>query len=176
MRKKVYEEFIKKYEESLKVYEECMKKQEEEIKQLKKCIKEIKKKEIEGSIWKPEFGGEYWMVSIGECRVFRAFWKNSNIHEKRFNMGNVYRTQEEAEFQLERMKVLEELKKFSCKYRKGELNYYIYLNSNTNELGVILSDIYMRFDFYFESYEKAEEAIKEVGEDKIKKYLFEVEE
>ena len=176
MRKKVYEEFIKKYEDGLKVCEECMKKQEEEIKHLKKCIKELKDKESEDSIWIPEYREEYWMVFIGECRVYRAFWRNSDIDKKRLNVGNVHKTQEEAMFKLEKMKVLEELKKFSCKYRKGELNYYISLNSNTNELLISLSYIYMRFDFYFESYEKAKEAIEEVGEDRIKKYLFEVEE
>ena len=175
MRKINCEEVINKLECTISRYEDKIRKNEEDIKKLKKSVNEIKGKESEGSIWRPRYGEDYWFISTDECKVYKTYWRNFDTHEKRFKMGNVYETQEEAEFQLEKMNVLGELKKFSYKYRKGELNYYIYLNSNTNELGIVLSDIYMRFDFYFESYEKANEAIEVVGEDRIKKYLFEVE-
>lgn len=156
-----------KYEENLKVYEEDIKRREEEIIQLKKCVEELKRKEIEGTVLIPEYRGKYWYVSTDECRVYRTFWRN---------FGDMYKTKEEAEFELERMNVLGELKKFSCKFRKGESNYYIFLNCNTNELGIVVSDCYISLDIYFESNAKAREAIKEIGEDRIKKYLFEVKE
>ena len=177
MRKRKYEEFIKKYEESLKVYEECMKKQEEEIKQLKKCIKELKGKESEGSVWIPEYGEKYWNVSIGECRVFRAFWRNSDIDKKRLNVGNVYKTQEEARFQLEKLNVLGELKQFSREFKYENSNFCLHYNVQNNEF-VYHNITYIKTQgtLYFESEEILKQAIKKVGEDRIKKYLFEVEE
>ena len=129
----------------------------------------------EDGFWKPEYNGNYWYFCTDTCRVFNTFWGPTHVHENRLNIGNMYKTKEEAEFELERMNVLGELKKFSRKFRKDELNYYIYLNCNTNELGTVLSDNRERFNVYFESYEKAKEAIEVVGEDRIKKYLFGIE-
>lgn len=140
-----------------------------------KQIEELKNVKIEeDSVWKPKYNGDYWYIDI-YCGVLKSIWKDTDADNLMLLCGNIFKTGEEAKFEAERLKVVAELKKFSRKFRKGELNYYISLNSKTNELGVTLSDIYTRFDFYFNSYEKANEAIKSVGEDRIKKYLFSIE-
>lgn len=161
MNKKEYEEKL----ECLTIQAEIFNKQIEELKNMK--IEEY-------VVWKPKYNGDYWYID-NYCGVLKSIWKDTDLDNLMLLCGNVFKTKEEAEFEAEKLRVVAELKKFSCKYRKDELNYYISLNSKTNELGVTLSDIYTRFDFYFNSYEKANEAIKSVGEDRIKKYLFGIE-
>lgn len=161
MNKKEYEEKL----ECLIIQAEIFNKQIEELKNVK--IDEDK-------VWKPKHRENYWYIdSFGEVHVDR--WLCFGGDEFRYSVGNVFKTKEEAEFEAERLEVLTELKKFSRKFRKGELNYYISLNSKTNELGIYVSDYYIGLDVYFESYEKANEAIESVGEDRIKKYLFGIE-
>ena len=117
----------------------------------------------------------YWYIdSFGTVKD--ETWHKFIGDDFRFDIGNVFKTEEEAIFEVGRLKVIAELKKFSCKFRNDELNYYIFIDYKTNNLETILSDNYMRFDFYFESNEKAKEAIEKVGEDRIKKYLFGIEE
>lgn len=158
MNKKEYEEKL----ECLIIQAEIFNKQIEELKNVK--IEE-------DSVWKPKYNGDYWYIDI-YCGVLKSIWKDTDADNLMLLCGNIFKTGEEAKFESERLKVVAELKKFSRKFRKGELNYYISLNSKTNELGIYVSDYYIGLDVYFESYKKANEAIEAVGEDRIKKYLF----
>lgn len=150
--------------------------QKAKLEELYRQIGELQDMEIEeDGFWKPGYGKDYWYVSTDSYRVFKTSWGPTHVHENRLNVGNMYKTKEEAEFQLEKMNVLGELKKFSCKFRKDKPNYYIYLDYNTDELVTLLSDNRVRISVYFESNTKAKEAIESVGEDRIKKHLFDVE-
>lgn len=149
---------------------------DKELEDIKKRIEKLEHVEVEeDEVWKPKHRENYWYIdSFGEVHVDR--WLFFGGDEFRYSVGNVFKTKEEAEFKAERLEVLAELKKFSCKFRKGELNYYIFLDCNTNELEIFVSDVYISLNVYFESEDRAREAVKSVGEDRIKKYLFEVEE
>lgn len=150
-----------------------------ELEEAKAKIAEIEKKlaQEESGFWKPETGEMYWFV-MDEGKVA---WNNySNSHNTRYLMGNCFKTEEEAKFAREKLKVIAELKKFAePKKREWDgcndhycIYYYIYeekikIDSYTvSKLPII----------YFESKEKAIEAIEAVGEDRIKKYYLEVEE
>ena len=103
----------------------------------------------------------------------------------RFNIGNCFKTKEEAEHILEKLKVIHELQKFAYENNEGEIDwknfnqckYYLVYDTEDEELYVDYA-VYCKgepFNIYFTSSKIAKRAIEAVGEDRIKKYYFNVE-
>lgn len=103
----------------------------------------------------------------------------------RFNIGNFFKTKIEAEHILEKLKVIHELQKFAYENNEGEIDwknfnqckYYLVYDTKDEDLYVDYT-IYCKrepFNIYFTSSEIAKRAIEAVGEDRIKKYYFNVE-
>ena len=103
----------------------------------------------------------------------------------RFNMGNCFKTKEEAEHMVEKLKVIHELQKFAYENNEGEIDwknfnqckYYLVYDTKDEDLYVDYT-IYCKsepFNIYFTSSKIAKRAIEEIGEDRIKKYYFNVE-
>lgn len=125
-------------------------------------------------------GDKYWFIwtngNIGcEC------WEGAGIDIARRENGNCYLTEGEAVFALEKKKIIAEMKrlggtenmmslgnedtiKYFIRYRHGDKLLYI---DRCNHIQAI--------NIYFATYEQAQKAIDEIGEDRIKKYLFYVE-
>ena len=93
------------------------------------------------------------------------------------SIGNVYQTENEAVLSVEKLKVEAELRKFSRPFKEGEYNYFIQIHPSHNNI-VTESDDYCQTQgtIYFESTAIANEAIDAIGENRIKKYIFGVEE
>ena len=103
----------------------------------------------------------------------------------RFNIGNFFKTKIEAEHILEKLKVIHELQKFAYENNEGEIDwknfnqckYYLVYDTKDEDLYVDYT-IYCKsepFNIYFTSSKIAKRAIEEIGEDRIKKYYFNVE-
>ena len=104
------------------------------------------------------------------------YWVDSNIDEDRLKIGNVFKTRKEAGLEIGRRIVLNKLKKFSCDFRTDLENYYMYLDCKTNNLCYAFRvSRLQQGEVYFGSEEMVRKAIKEVGENDIKKYLFGIE-
>ncbi len=56
-----------------------------------------------------EKDGYYFINSYGQ--VMHEIWTNNPIDNKRYEIGNLFKTQEECEFAIEKLKVIAELKK-----------------------------------------------------------------
>ena len=103
----------------------------------------------------------------------------------RFNIGNFFKTKEEAEHILEKLKVIHELQKFAYENNEGEIDwknfnqckYKIFYDAEDGDLYVDYSIQCESepFNIYFTSFKIAKRAIEAVGEDRIKKYYFNVE-
>ena len=103
----------------------------------------------------------------------------------RFNIGNCFKTKEEAEHILEKLKVIHELQKFAYENNEGEIDwknfnqckYYLVYDTKDEDLYVDYSIQCESepFSIYFTSSKIAKKAIEAVGEDRIKKYYFNVE-
>ena len=103
----------------------------------------------------------------------------------RFNIGNCFKTKEEAEHILEKLKVIHELQKFAYENNEGEIDwknfnqckYKIFYDAEDADLYVDYSIQCESepFNIYFTSFKVAKKAIEAVGEDRIKKYYFNVE-
>lgn len=143
------------------------------IEELEKELAELKCKVKEGTKF-PEYGDIYWCIDaegIVYVNTFEGIQADRNILE----IGNVFKTAEEAEFAVEKLKVEAELRKFSRPFEYGENCTEFYYD---HEFGGImfctLTASQTQGAIYFESREKAEGAIETVGEGRIKKYIFEV--
>lgn len=51
----------------------------------------------------PEYGEEYWLVS-GKGSIHSDFWGNLEVDKDRFSIGNVYRTQEDTQKAIDKLK------------------------------------------------------------------------
>lgn len=138
-------------------------------------------KQTEEEISFPMEGDKYYFINGSE--VCESYWYDDEIDRDRLPLGNCFKTLEEAEFEVERLKVLHEMKQFAePKEREWDSfneHYYIYyrfLNLNTSnviEIGHVNSC--KSDEIYFESKENAKACIESVGEDRIKKYYLRVE-
>lgn len=100
-------------------------------------------------------------------------------------MLQMYPTKQDCEFAIEKLKVERELMQYAKEYNNPEKedwdrfnnHYYIYYDFELYSIGIA----YRRYCFsqnqiYFTSREVLQDAIKEIGEDRIKKYYFGIEE
>ena len=129
------------------------------------------------SKWKPKIGEEYWYIGIEYIsEVWSNTWYGDELEEKYFTVGNVFKTKEEAEFQLERLKVISELKSFSTKLQINKDNYGIEYDAIEKEI-YIYNNIHMSTGgIVFDTKKDAENAIEAVGKDRVLKYYLGVEE
>ena len=132
----------------------------------------------EDKIKYPEVGTVYYYLNnTGD--IYKSTWGNHPIDKDRFNIGNYFETREEAEHQVERLKVITELKHFAePKDRKWDDNnkhWYFYIHFMDDCLYYSYAFNAKHGEIYFSSKEDAIKAVETVGEDRVKKYYLEVE-
>ena len=84
------------------------------IEELKQRIDEINKKYGIPKRWRVEKGKKYYFLNT-ECEIRNIWEDKTKEDETRYNLGNYFKTEEEAQ------KVKEELDKFWAKVRAGEI-------------------------------------------------------
>ena len=134
-------------------------------------------------VWNPEENETYY-YSYSDGNIEEATWDNLNVDKNRYAIGNCFKTKEEAEFALERQKVITELKRFALEHNDKEIDWNnieqrkCFL-SYQHDKNIIFIDFYYSvqiYNIYFTSEEIAQAAIKEIGEERLRKYYFEVKE
>lgn len=123
----------------------------------------------------PQDGDEYWFIdSTGD--VVNSNWESLSFEIDRLEFGHIFKTKEQAEFAVEKLKVEAELRKFSRPFECGAFNCCISLDTDEDCFYVDSSRYFQsQGTIHFESKVKAQQAIDAVGEERIKKYLFGVE-
>ena len=103
------------------------------------------------------------------------------IDKAHYVIGNYFRTKEEAKFEVERLKVITELKEWSTPISEFNWNdsterkYTLEIKSVLENSHLAVAFYYgsiQTSDLYFQSEEVAKSAIESVGEDRIIKYYF----
>lgn len=148
---------------------------QEEIKIMKERIAELEELAKEGQEF-PQDGDKYWYMD-DEGAVLCTFYKNHYLDGYHQEIGNIFHTEEEAKFAVEKLKVEAGLRKFSDSWNLEKTQYTFSLNWRSGKLEVEYPD-YNQFpnSYYFDSINGLRLAIETVGEERIKKYLFGVEE
>lgn len=145
-------------------------------------IKLVKKANKKSKVFVPEYGEKYYIIDPRgkiKCLPFG----DDEYDEDCFSIGNCFETREETKFALEKQKVYTQLKRYALEHNEEEIDWNDIDKCKwciTKDCGKLNVHCFCRIHFlnqiYFTSEEIAKNAIAEIGEDKIKKYLFEVEE
>lgn len=142
----------------------------EDIKEL--IVKKTEAEQKPKTIWdlKIEDCEKYYCIDSDGAIVQHMF--NESFDEVNRDMGNVFLTREEAEFELERRKVEAIMRKYSRPFRGEEQNWYLYYNHNNNitDTGVVY-EINPGIPL-FETKEIALKVMEEIGLGRLKKYWF----
>lgn len=125
---------------------------------------------------RPKMGEHYWAINA-KGGVVEYGWTGVEFDEEALENNAIFRTEAEAEFEAERLKVLRELEKLGRPFKPGEDNYEIHYDHHVRELD-IFEHITCQGGYgncYFDTEKEAWQAIDIIGADRIKKYLFRVE-
>lgn len=144
-------------------------------------LNKLKKKSMQNLIWKPQNREEFYLVSDAGYTA-SITWANRTIDMGSWSIGNVFKTKEEAEFAAEKLRVTAELKRYAAKYNDkinwkadNSIKYYFVYHYRREEITIFSESGVCHNDIYFSSEEVAENAIKAIGKERIKKYYLEVE-
>ena len=143
--------------------------------EIDKCIVKAPK-----TVYDLKYGDEYFFLTESEIR--RSVWYDEVTCYARLGICNVFLTEKDAEFAYVRLMVLTELKKYAKEFSNEEWEktnlpkYYLYFDYNSYVISIGSVCFSKDDNIYFESKEKAQEAIKAVGDDRIKKYYLGVKE
>lgn len=138
----------------------------------------------EGKVWKPEKDGHYCYYN-DTGHVYESCYDGDSTDKNRLEFGNCFKTKEEAEHMAEKLKVINELKNFALENNEAEIDWE---NGNQEKFVIVYNYGFQTiktdswyctqripFNIYFTSKEIAQEAIKTIGEYRIKKYYFDIE-
>ena len=138
--------------------------------------------ETKSKVWKPNIGENYFFIT-SSLEVNKFTNEGDMVDESIISSYNCFKTEEEVQHMIEKLKVIKELQNFAIENRDEEIDWYdkeqdkweiSYKDSNVEP---ICNNYYraQAFNIYFASKEIAKEAIKTIGEDRIKKYYFDIE-
>ncbi len=136
-------------------------------------LKEILVKPKPKSVWDLKEGDKYFFIRDSGIVDFQ-YWDDTGFENNNRNLGNVFLTGEEAEFEVNRRKVETILLKYGRRnFKHNEYNYYLVLEySNLSISSKCAYYAPIQGIIYFDTYELCQQAIDEAGIDNIKKYIF----
>lgn len=157
---------------------------EAEQEQLNALVEKANKSKSEA--WAPMHGEMYYFLNTDNPSVVDYHHFDGDVFdESNYAIGNCFKTKEEAEFVIERLKVVAEMKRYIAEHDDVELHWdsyeqekwFIVYYHDTNNIGTdyLTRTQIMDSSLHVSSEEILEGMIKEIGEDRIKKYYFGVE-
>ena len=136
-------------------------------------------------VWKPK-EKELYFYYDSEGLIYESVYSGGSIDKNRLEFGNCFKTRKKAEHMVEKLKVINELKKFAAENNEEEIDWK---NLKQVKWAIAYSRMYKNLELndwrntqfsssniYFTSREIAQKAIETISEDRIKKYYFDVEE
>ena len=137
--------------------------------EIDKCIVKVPK-----TVYDLKYGDSYFFLT--ESGIRRSVWYDEVTCYARLGIGNVFLTEKDAEFAYVRLMVLTELKKYAREFSDEEWmnndlpKYHISFDYELRDFLIGVVFWHRGLDLYFETAEKANEAIEAVGEERVKKY------
>lgn len=131
--------------------------------------KEIKKR------WRPNLGEIYFRINWDD--IVSLTWENDTYDNKYYNVRDIYKTREEAEFELERRKIMIELQNYADEHN-GEIahpSYAFWLALDEDDMSITVeNDSFLPpvGTVLFSNGDIVYDAIETIGEDRIIKYMF----
>lgn len=125
--------------------------------------------------WRAGKDKSYYYITAGGA-AYISSEVDTSTDDIRYELGNYFKTEDEAMFEVERIKVIAELKEWATPAKDfdwddNRQNKYV-IGFEDNHIEVSYNYEYQVCDLYFKSEEIARDAIRAVGEDRIIKYYF----
>lgn len=133
---------------------------------------------VEKNVWDLQNGDTYYVVDYDDMNALKIVFYNDGIDLNQRKLGNCFLTKEEAENEVELRKIEADMLRLGGRrnFKKGEDNYVIYYAYDDDGLNIVSYKFHFyQGEIYFDSYKKADDAIKTIGEDRLRKYVFGVE-
>lgn len=140
-------------------------------------LKELLVKPKPKTIWDLKIGENYYYINaIGD--ICKTFLLGNDFDEAKIEFGNAFLTEEEAEFELERKNCEDIMLKYGRRTFKYEQNNFCIKYDHRNDcIGIeYWIEIQYQGNIYYDTEELAKRAFNEIGEERLKKYVFRVEE
>lgn len=156
--------------------EEIKKYIDEEVEKFKQeLIDRVEEKTAYNSgYWRPKHNEIYYYLNASGY-VDHSRWNDELVYDvDSLLIGNVFKTREDAKFEVERRKIEAVMKRYSSPFEYNKKNYHIYIDNNAY-LSINCSHYHNYGAYYFETREIAEQVIDEIGGERLKKYWFRLE-
>lgn len=152
---------------------------EEEYNLFTMLIEKNKKKK--SKVWMPEENEKYYF--LGPSGLINSSFYEEVFDEGKYSIGNCFHTEKEAKFIVEKLKVITELQRFAKENNEKinwnnseEQKYFLAYDFNCGIVTIEYTNMKIKLStIYFSSIEIAKKAVETIGEQKLKKYYFEVE-
>ena len=141
----------------------------EQIKEMKKAMVEEEKLTPPHPRWKPKNGETYFCLST-RGYLSKDKWFDTAPYEDAYRFGNLFLSAEDATFAAERLKVLAEMQEWAGNWDDGYNLRYDEIRKIETISQALPHKSYG--EIRFATREDAENCIKAVGEDRIRKYYF----
>lgn len=145
---------------------------------LSKILPDVEIPDEEEDTWEMKcpykYGGYHWVV-YDDGEIGGEKWVDSLEDDGRFLQGNIFQTEQAAELESKRRKLLTRFRAFrdecngdwQINWNKNEAKYYLYKSNMTDD--ILCNDIYFYETFslfgYFKNEEDAERAIELFGDE-----------
>lgn len=129
------------------------------------------------TVWDLENEDVYYLLeACGD--ISKYSWDNDiKFDKKAREMGNVFLTEQEAEFERERRKIEAIMLKYGRRtFKHYRDNYCIYRGTSEDEINITIWENDNYSSIFFDTIELVQKAIDEIGEERLKKYYFRTEE
>lgn len=137
----------------------------------------------EESKWKPSLGDLYYYInSNGDIKF--SYYNTRSIDNR--CIGNFFKTDEEADHMVEKLKVIRELQDFALENNDKNVDwrdkctgkYFITYDFYDEEISIASYTFrnFLPFNIFFTSKEIAQKAITKIGKERLERYYFDIKE
>ena len=164
--------------EVIKAITQTLSRVKEDLQKVADTNKEENKKKEVNKRWKPKFGENYFSI-VSFDNITSLEWENDVFDNKHYNTRNVFKTIEEAEFEVECRKIMIELQNYADKHNEeiAHPSYAFWLALDEDDMSITVeNDSFLPpvGTVLFSNGDIAYDAIETIGEDRILKYMFRV--
>ncbi|MBQ8298423.1 MAG: hypothetical protein IJX99_01105 [Clostridia bacterium] len=153
-----------------------MDKLQELKKKYKELGEEIERLENQGKVWTPKVSEKYWCI-IPSGYVDFDTWANNCLDIDRYQIGNCFKTKEEAEKVVEKMEIYTELKRLAEEIntepiewvKPEQRKYYISYDREGKLEGTWLTNLRGATEIYSTNKDFLKIAKERIGEEKLLK-------
>lgn len=111
---------------------------------------------------------------IDGTTVVRTNWHDTETDNLRLELGNAFKSKDEAKERLSELRTYAMLKKYSCDFRAGEKNYVLYYDTEDGKLKASSDSTVVFGNICFAGREIALMAAELAGKDNVIKYYLHV--